>query len=203
MEVIYLSYPLNPDKKIDPSAMAIGFFDGIHLGHQKVIETAIGNAREFGVKSSVMTFDPHPKQVIGNGAVSCNLLTSLEEKIKLLEKMGIDIVYVVSFSSVLSKLSPEDFFHRFLAHLTPICIAIGFDFTFGRYGAGSGQDLKRMAYNRFKVTIVPPINDINGVKISSTLIRQYLKAGNLAAVNKYLGRNYVVAEEKVGDNIFA
>lgn len=202
MEVIYLSYPLKLEKKIDPSSMAIGFFDGIHLGHQKVIGKAMASARKLKVKSSVMTFDPHPKQVLGKQFDS-DLITTFEEKIKLLDIMGLDIVYVVSFSGIFSKLSSEEFFEKFLIDLNISHITVGFDFTFGRFGGGNAEDLRRMANNLFKVTIVPPIKDINGIKISSTLIKEQLRAGNKSAVNDYLGRYSIASEYAISGVSFS
>jgi len=188
MEVIFLSYPFKSDKEISPSSMAIGFFDGIHLGHQQVIGQAVHFAKKLNIQSSVMTFDPHPMQVLGKK--SPQIITPLDEKINILEDIGIDIVYVVSFTKIFSKLSPEDFLEKFLISLKPQHITVGFDFTFGSFGKGKAEDLKRMANHRFGVSIVPPIQNGTGIKISSTLIRDNIKMGNIAAVNNDLGRHY-------------
>jgi riboflavin kinase / FMN adenylyltransferase len=201
MEVIYISYPLKLESKLQPSSMAIGFFDGVHVGHQEVIGRAITNAQRFKVKSSVMTFDPHPKEITGQH-VEFKLITPLEEKIRLLEMMGVDLVYVVSFSKIFSNLSPEDFIDKFLVHLNVTQLSVGFDFTFGRFGAGKAEDLKGLANNRIIVTVVPPVKNEQGIKISSTLIREKLKAGSLSDVNRYLGRNFISTEGSMDSNFF-
>jgi riboflavin kinase/FMN adenylyltransferase len=190
MRVIRLSYPIDITVHYPPVSLAVGFFDGVHRGHQVVIRDAIKKSERLGVHSGVMTFDPHPKSVLGSKE-HVSSLTPISEKLQIFEDMGIDLVYVVAFNECFSKVSPSDFVEHLLIPLQIKNITVGFDFSFGKYGHGKAHDLKRMAKNRFQVKVIPSVNS-NSEKISSTNIRKALEAGNIQKVNEYLGRKYTI-----------
>lgn len=96
MKVLRLRYPLPEDFNGNECVLAMGFFDGVHLGHRRVIQKAIDKAHELGIQSAVMTFDPHPREILGQSGYT-RYLTPLEEKLNQFEKMGVDLVYIVHF----------------------------------------------------------------------------------------------------------
>ncbi len=190
MKTIRLSYPLPPDVEASPCSIAIGYFDGVHLGHRRVIQTAIDAAKANGWKSAVMTFDPHPREVLGQTGYT-RYLTPLEDKLEEFEKMGVDLVYVMTFDVPFSAVYPEDFVHEVLLPLEARQIVVGFDYTFGYRGMGTAQTLKELSDGRYRVDIVGPVNRL-GEKVSSTVIREYLHHGDVEQVRHLLGRPYKV-----------
>lgn len=196
MKVCYLSYPLDLSKKYDPSSVAMGYFDGVHLGHQKVVETAIHHAKNKKLASGVMTFHPHPREVLGKSGYS-SYLTPLEDKLQILERMGVDIAYVVQFSPALSRVQPQDFIENFLIPLKIKHVVAGFDYKFGSKGTGTPEYMKQWSRGRFEVYIINPIKRYDA-KVGSTLIREYVKQGNVSVVNELLGRPYYIEGESIG-----
>ncbi|MEZ2658486.1 hypothetical protein [Aneurinibacillus aneurinilyticus] len=198
MKVIHLSYPLSPSFVTDSSSIAIGYFDGVHYGHQGVIKEAIRYAKKTGLKSAVMTFDPHPRQLFENNSYTA-YITPLLDKLRIFENLGVDITYVVSFCQVFSKISPLDFVEQFLLPLRALSVTIGFDFSFGYQGAAGPYDLQNLAKGRFRVKTIPSINSKHE-KISSTNIRKALQDGDIEKINNYLRREYTISGELRGNN---
>lgn len=198
MKVIHLSYPLSPSFVTDPSSITIGYFDGVHYGHQGIIKEAVRYAKKVGLKSAVMTFDPHPRQLFENNSYTAHI-TPLLDKLRIFENLGVDITYVVSFCQVFSKISPLDFVEQFLLPLRALSITIGFNFSFGYRGAAGPYDLQNLAKGRFRVKIIPAINSKHE-KISSTNIRKALQDGDIEKINNYLGREYTISGELRGNN---
>lgn len=192
MQVVHFKYPYQLD--IDPStsySLAIGFFDGVHKGHQAVIEHAIEQAKTLNVKSAVMTFDPHPSIVLGKGNKKIFYITPLALKLEILEEMGVDTTFVVQFTSDFAKLSPEEFINQFIRKLNVKHVTAGFDFSFGAYGKGDMNLMKQLADGDFGVSVID--KQIEGEdKISSTRIRKCLVDGDMETVQKLLGRPYAV-----------
>ncbi|HET7629102.1 MAG TPA: bifunctional riboflavin kinase/FAD synthetase [Bacillales bacterium] len=204
MEVIHLSHPGKWD--IDPkrSVMALGFFDGVHRGHEKVILTAKRFADENGLQSAVMTFYPHPAVVLGKKE-NPEYLTPLPEKVKRIEALGVDRLYVVKFDEHFSSFGPQQFVDAYLVNLSVVHAVAGFDFTYGHKGEGTMRTLPEHASGRFQVTVIPKVEE-NGEKVSSTKIRELLRSGDVDEVPPYLGRYYeiegtVVNGEKRGRTI--
>jgi riboflavin kinase/FMN adenylyltransferase len=190
MNVIKLKYPFDNLKEMDPSVLAIGYFDGIHIGHQEVIHTAKKIAEQKGLACGVMTFDPHPRDVLGTAKVH-SFLTPLDEKLKQFERLKLDYVILIEFDIHFSKVSPEGFVEKVLLPLRFNTIVVGFDFTFGHLGKGTSDSLKTMGMNQFNVKVVPPIKRF-GDKVSSTLIRERLHEGQVHEVKDVLGRLYTI-----------
>lgn len=191
MEVIYLKYPHQLRSSGGPYSLAIGFFDGVHLGHQRVIETAKTNAERLGIQSAVMTFDPHPSIVLGGRNEKVFYITPLQQKIDTLEKLNVDTVFVVNFTSDFAKLSPTDFVQYFIRDLNVKHVTAGFDFTFGALGKGTMEMMKSLAHEDFGVSVVSKL-EANEEKVSSSRIRQALKAGEMKEVRQLLGRAFEV-----------
>ena len=149
MDVIQLKYPHQLVKNGGPYSLAVGFFDGVHLGHQQVINRAIEHAKEKGVKSAVMTFDPHPSIVLGGRNEKVFYITPLEQKIEKLKALGVDTVFVVNFTSDFAKLSPEDFVQFFIKDLHVVHVTAGFDFSFGAFGKGNMELMQQLGMEDF------------------------------------------------------
>ncbi|MFX3674059.1 MAG: riboflavin biosynthesis protein RibF [Paenisporosarcina sp.] len=193
MKTIHLSYPHHTESKDaeGPYSLAIGFFDGIHLGHQAVIENARQIGNKYGIKTAVMTFDPHPSIVLGKRNEQVFYITPLLQKLELLETMEVDTVFVVRFTSDFAQLTPEEFIQKFIINLGVKHVTAGFDFTFGALGSGTMDVMKSLANNDFTVNVVKKKSD-QVEKISSTRIRSELKAGNMDKARSLLGRPFQI-----------
>ena len=191
MEVIYLKYPHQLRSSGGPYSLAIGFFDGVHIGHQRVIETAKKNAERLGIQSAVMTFDPHPSIVLGGRNEKVFYISPLQQKIDTLEKLSVDTVFVVNFTSDFAKLSPEDFVQYFIRDLNVKHVTAGFDFTFGAFGKGTMDTMQSLARGDFGVSVVSKL-EADEEKVSSTRIRKALKDGEMEEVRQLLGRAFEV-----------
>lgn len=188
---IYYPHALNKED-LPKTVMALGFFDGVHLGHQKVIMTAKNYAEANKLTSAVMTFDPHPSVVLAKDEKKIAYITPLEEKKKQIQKLGIDVLYVVSFNKDFSQLSPQQFVDQYIIGLHVIHVVAGFDFTFGKFGKGTMETMPFLSRNEFTQTIVEKL-ELNHEKISSTLIRSKIANGNMLELKQYLGRYYSVS----------
>ena len=194
VEVIPLSYPINQDEVSTNGkrlSLAIGFFDGVHRGHQNVIRQAVNHAKESDMRSAVLTFSPHPKEVLGHGEQYYSCLTPLTHKTELFEAIGVETVYVMKFDLAFASLSPTQFVDEVLRPLGVGHAVVGFDFTFGSRGSGNAEMLRELGGSEMTVHIEEPLFE-DGLKVSSTLIRESLEKGDLARANSLLGRPYEV-----------
>jgi riboflavin kinase / FMN adenylyltransferase len=176
--------------------VTIGNFDGLHLGHRRIIETCFAaKAEHLSTGIAVMTFDPHPAAVL-HPEKSPGLLTPLKYKLHLLDKAGVDCTIVITDSYELLNLSPSDFIDQFLiASVGPKVIVEGSNFNFGYGRSGNMQTMFELGISRgFKVIEVPGVNvNLNNgtcQKCSSTLTRTFLESGRVSDAAKVLGRNY-------------
>ncbi|HWO78002.1 MAG TPA: bifunctional riboflavin kinase/FAD synthetase [Bacillus sp. (in: firmicutes)] len=191
MEVIALHYPHTMKKEDFPKlALALGYFDGVHLGHQKVIQTAVNYAKEHQIKSAVMTFDPHPIVVLKKSS-HIDMITSLEQKIELIRSLGVDYVFVVSFTKEFANLEPQEFVDQYLIGLNVQHVVAGFDYTYGRLGKGTMATLPVHSRGQFTQTTVEKLEK-DGIKVSSSAIRSFLLNGELEKVREFLGRYFSV-----------
>lgn len=183
---------------IEKTAVALGNFDGIHKGHQVLIEKAVKTANEKGIKSAVFTFSNHPRNVIAGSNVVRNIIYE-DEKIEILKKMGVDYLFSISFEEIM-KLSPQTFVDEILIKKFMIDTAVcGFNFTYGYKAAGTADMLNDMAAGRFDVAVVSPVM-VNGQVVSSTLIRKKIMDGDVEAVPDLLGRNFTIRGTVVHGN---
>ncbi len=171
-----------------PSAIALGNFDGVHLGHRRVIEALPTDAH---LHRTVVSFDPHP-QAFFTGQ-SRQLLTPLDAKLQLLEQLGVEQLVLLPFDRDLVCLSPRQFVEdMLLKQLGAKAISVGFNFCFGYQRAGTAEDLVAIAgQSGIPVTIVPPQTSF-GDPISSSTIRQALEQGDLSRAHRLLGRPYAL-----------
>jgi len=168
--------------------VAIGVFDGVHLGHQRILEPAVSEARTGGALSTVVTFYPHPEAVL-RPQVAPRMLTSLERKIELLESVFLDEVVVVRFDREFAQLSPESFCRAVLSRrLGARVVLVGKNFRFGHKGAGTPADLRDYGVTHgFEVRSIT-LAEKAGETISSTRIRKLLQAGQVKEGARLLGR---------------
>ena len=198
MKVIYLTEPYDP-KEIDDEAisLAMGFFDGVHLGHQKVILKAKQKANEKKIKLAVMTFDKHPSvQFQKKPERSIKYLTSMEKKISLMEGLGVDIFYILTLNNDLASLTPQDFVTKYMIDLHAQVVVAGFDYTYGKKDIANMDTLSKYAHQQFEVVTVPELISENQ-KISSTRIRAAIDKGQINDVNRLLGYEYQTIGEVV------
>jgi riboflavin kinase/FMN adenylyltransferase len=171
------------------AVVTVGTFDGLHRGHQRVLAEVVARARQRGLASVLVTFDPHPLEVV-NPAACPKLLTLPEEKEQLLAGTGLDRVVVLPFTREVAQQSPEAFIRRLRAEHALQELVLGYDHAFGRGRSGDEALVRRLgAAEGFDVTVVDAVRE-DGQPISSTLIRAAVAHGDLAAAARWLGRSY-------------
>jgi riboflavin kinase/FMN adenylyltransferase len=186
--------------------VTIGTFDGVHFGHQKIIEKLIDEAKKANKKSVVLTFFPHPRMVLQKDA-SIELINTIDERAALLEKTGLDYLIIHPFSKEFSRMTALEFVRDILVNQLNISkLIIGYDHHFGKNREGNITQLTEYSHlYDFKVEEIPA-QDIDDVSVSSTKIRRALAAGKLKTANTYLGYNFmlngnVVNGKKLGGTI--
>lgn len=190
MKVIMIQHPHSHQKnEFPPLAVALGFFDGVHEGHRSVILTAKKTADEHGLKSAVMTFDPHPSVVLSQKGGAVEYITPLEDKIEFISGLGIDYLFIVRFTSAFASLQPSEFVEQYLVDLNVRYVTAGFDFTYGKYGKGTMETLPEDGQGKLQVITVPKLEKTDE-KVSSTRIRNLLRDGRTEEVRDLLGRYY-------------
>lgn len=175
------------------SVMALGFFDGVHRGHQKVISQAKAAANRKAVPLAVMSFFPHPKTVFSNEKV--DYLMPMEQKAQQLKNLGVDIFYIVDFTKTFASLSPKSFIQQYLVGFQVKHAVVGFDYTYGSKGAGNVASMEEHSDRKLTVEVAKECA-LYGSKISSTCLRQLLKQGRVEAMTALLGRPYSIQYHK-------
>lgn len=189
MEII-TSLDAELKNKYPATVIALGTFDGLHLGHTDVINTARNYAERSGVKLAVFTFSNHPLALIRPDLVPVRII-SAEEKIKLLESFGVDYLINIPFTEDFAALSPDEFLDR-LACFNYRCLVVGENFTYGFLGSGKTETLERSGRKNGFDVIVRPLVKMNGNVVSSTGIRNLIQAGHIEYANRMLGRAYAI-----------
>ncbi|MGH9702491.1 MAG: bifunctional riboflavin kinase/FAD synthetase [Candidatus Acidiferrales bacterium] len=177
------------------SIVAIGNFDGIHLGHQKILKEVVERARSSGSLSAAITFDPHPLHVL-RPADAPALISTLGQRIALMDRLGLDAVLVLKFDLELSRLSPEEFVQKILVEGLHIsAVLVGDNFRFGHRHAGDTRLLAELG-RRFSFTVetITPV-EFRGKVISSSGIRQAIREGRVALAARWLGRPFALGGE--------
>ena len=172
--------------------LTIGNFDGVHRGHLALFEKVKQRAKAVGGQSAVMTFEPHPTKVMNFGK-GPPLITPVNQKLDLIKKAGIEVIFCLPFTRQFAAISAEDFVRKILVQKIGIKeIVVGYDYTFGHNREGNISFLKkRGAELGFVVHIVEPVH-IDNKLVSSTSIRKLVQEGNLEEAKKYLGRDYQI-----------
>ena len=183
----------------EPSAVTVGSYDGVHAGHRRIIRQMVETASAHGLRSVVVTFEPHPRQIVNRDPSGrLKLLTLLREKAVLIENLGVEWLFVVKFDSTFAAQSSESFIQRVLLdRIGAKNIVIGYDHGFGRDRKGSVDTLCRMAgQNRFDVKVIDEVR-LSSEHFSSTRIRTLLQEGRIKEANLFLGSPYLVSGEVV------
>lgn len=208
IEVIRGWRDLSPGQK--GAAVAIGAFDGVHRGHQAVIAAARDAARALDAPLAVVSFDPHPRRWFQPDAAPFRLMTP-DQMARALEPLGVERLYLLPFDADMAAMSDEDFARKVLAGpqvarsavgqtdgLGVQHAAVGFDFTFGKGRSGSPEALRRYGADLgFTVSTVERLDDPNGLKLSSSAVREALQAGDMARAAAILGRPFAITGEVV------
>ncbi|WP_276169040.1 bifunctional riboflavin kinase/FAD synthetase [Zobellia alginiliquefaciens] len=183
---------ISKNDKRHPTAITIGTFDGVHIGHRKILERLINNAASLDLKSTVLTFFPHPRMVLQKDA-NIKLLNTIEEKTKILEALGLDQLIIHPFTQEFSRLSATEFVRDNLVNqLNTKQIIIGYDHRFGRNRNANITDLRAFGSTfNFEVEEISA-QEIDEVSVSSTKIRKALQEGDITTANAYLGYNYML-----------
>lgn len=189
MEII-TSLDAELKNKYPATVIALGTFDGLHLGHTDVINTARNYAERSVLKLAVFTFSNHPLALIRPDLVPVRII-SAEEKIKLLESFGVDYLINIPFTEDFAALSPDEFLDR-LACFNYRCLVVGENFTYGFLGSGKTETLERSGRKNGFDVIVRPLVKMNGNVVSSTGIRNLIQAGHIEYANRMLGRAYAI-----------
>jgi riboflavin kinase/FMN adenylyltransferase len=178
-----------------PTAVTIGNFDGVHVGHQEILRGVIERARSMDAMSAVLTFYPHPARVL-RPDVAPGLLETLPQRLAEFEALGMDAALVLKFDQELAKASAEQFAQRFLVEtLRTRAVLVGANFRFGHKQAGDVKLLAQLGYqNGFKVEIVEPVL-VDGRVVSSSEIRQAVREGRVDEAELMLGRPFALAGE--------
>ncbi len=205
MEVFYDLQEITKKEAPQELSLCLGFFDGVHQGHQVVINNAVNFAKQNGIKSALITFAEHPLCLLFGYEIY--YISTLEEKLKLIEKLGIDYVFVLEFNRELAQKSAYDYLKDILVgHFHPKAVTTGFNHFFGMKKQGDTKFLREhsqeFGYDYFEI---PPIT-FNNIVISSSKIKEFLAEADIVTANKLLGHNFsfesvVQTGQKIGRTI--
>jgi len=197
VKTIHVTYPLSLKKDCIPETVAaIGFFDGIHKGHQAVIKKAVKEAGKKKMECAVITFHPHPSVVFSKDVAHVEYITPMPEKETILKELNIDRLYVITFNEQLAAMEPQAFIDHFIIGLNIKHVVAGFDFTYGQKDKANMNTIEEHSRGLFTYTTIDKV-EINNQKVSSTAIRNYLKEGRMEEVNDLLTRPFVISGEVV------
>lgn len=185
------------------AVITIGTFDGVHEGHKRVIGQLVEDAKEIDGESVIITFHPHPRKIVSSSILGIRLLNTIDERIELIDKLGVDHLVITPFTEVFANMAPESYVEQFLvAKFLPKTIIIGYDHRFGKDREGDINLLAQLQakYNYNLIEI--PKHILDNISISSTKIREALLKGDSKCANTLLGYHYFFEGEVVhGDKI--
>ena len=186
------------EERLKTPIIALGNFDGVHLGHQEILKRVVEKARRKGGTGIVVTFEPHPLKILSPGKCP-PLIISFREKAELLEQAGIDILACLHFDREFAGLNPSEFVDKIIVEgIGAKEVFVGYDFAFGKGREGDTNTLKKLGKKfGFDVNVVEPIRVANKT-VSSTLIRNLIREGNVREASIYLGRYYSVRGRIIG-----
>ena len=184
-------------KQIKPSVVTIGTFDGVHVGHQQIINRLVSLAKKHQLQALVLTFFPHPRMVVQNDS-SIKLINTIDEKANQLQALGVDHLVLKEFTKSFSRLNALEYVRDILVNNLKVKhIIVGYDHHFGRNRTANITDLKEFgAFYDFEVTEIAP-QEIDDVTVSSTKIRMALLDGKIVIANKFLGYNFMLSGKVV------
>lgn len=178
-------------EKHKPYCIALGSFDGVHIGHQKLVEMLKYNASQFDCTSMIYTFGVHPRKILKPNK-SLYMITSNSQRADIMAEMGVDMLFLESFEQVMN-LSAEQFFQEIIiAKFNAKCLIVGYNFKFGRHNEGDAHKLTELGKKYgIKIEVVAPVV-VNAEVVSSSLIRHRIHEGRVDEMPKYLGRSYSI-----------
>lgn len=195
---------INDIERNDSTIISVGTFDGVHCAHRQIIKRVLDLAQKHKSRSIIVTFDPHPQEILKNKTPEIKLLNTISEKLKLFEELGIENVLVIKFTEEFSKTTAREFYEKLIYAKVGIRdLVVGYDHGFGRNREGDFEMLKDIGKElNFEVHRVDEI-DVNETKVSSTNIRNFLTDGNIEMANSLLGYLYsfeatVVRGDRIG-----
>lgn len=196
-------YDINDFEQVPHAVVTIGTFDGVHRGHQEILRNMVNRAKEIGGESVVVTFYPHPRQVLSHDS-GIRFISTQEEKIAHLEALGIDNLIIIKFTKEFAAIPSEDFIKDYLVkNIQPAVLIIGYDHHFGKGRTGDFEMLYELGSQyHFKVEKIQE-QDVDNMAVSSTKIRHYLENGDIKQANMLLGYEFsytgkVVHGQQVG-----
>lgn len=183
---------LSETTRNDNSIITVGSFDGVHVGHAKILSTLVNRAKERNCRSVLLTFEPHPRKVVSKD-FNLRLLTSTDEKKRLISQLGVDEIIVIPFTKEFSQMSSDDFFNEFIIKKIGIKeIILGYDHRFGKGRDGDENKVRELGkLFGFDVITVPPVK-FGDLTVSSSLIRKELAEGRVKNIRDYLNRYYSI-----------
>jgi riboflavin kinase/FMN adenylyltransferase len=190
---VHVYHHISELKDLTHSIVTIGTFDGVHLGHQKIIKRLVELKKKQGGETVLFTFDPHPRKVLFPDQTDLKLITTTKEKCELLQRFGIDHVLVFPFTKEFAQMQAADYISTIIANgLKTESLVIGYDHRFGSNREGNIETLKELSttYN-FKVEEIPA-QEINQLNVSSTRIRKAIDEGDVITANEFLGYSFFV-----------
>ena len=188
-------------RNLKNAVVTVGTFDGVHLGHQAIFKEMQRLAKEVDGETVVVTFYPHPRQVLSIGTEKLRFICSQEEKLKKFEEFGIDNVIVIPFTKEFASTPSDEFVKSYIIErIHPAIIVVGYDHHFGKNRMGDFEMLSKLSQQYGFRTVQVEAQDIHNVAVSSTKIRNYLWTGNVKAANELLGYPYSVTGTVVMGN---
>lgn len=190
LQIIHLTYPLAENLIPGKIVLALGFFDGVHRGHQQLIKTAKQAAAAQDLPLAVMTFDRHPKEVYQHASVA--YIDNLAEKAYKMAHLGVDYLLVIHFNAGFSNLSAQEFVDQIIVKLQATTVVAGFDYTYGPKKTANMANFPKYAKGRFKIIEIPK-QSYDGEKIGSTEIKRAITSGQMELATKLLGWHYIMS----------
>ena len=183
-------YDINDFNKVPNAVVTIGTFDGVHRGHQEILKNMVYRAKEIGGESVVVTFFPHPRQVLSSDS-TIKFITTQEEKIRHLEALGIDNLIIIKFTKEFAAKSSEEFITDCIVkNIQPAVLIIGYDHHFGKGRTGDFEMLFELGNKYHFIVEKIQEQDVDNVAVSSTKIRHFLENGDIKNANKLLGYEF-------------
>ena len=187
---------LHSSKKIIPfnnSILTVGSYDGIHLGHRKILATLVKKSKISNLNSVLVTFDPHPRSVLNSNANNISLIMNLNQKLKIIEDLGINFVYIIKFTKKFSNVTALEFMSQtIIPKFQPKIMLTGLNHFFGKNREGSPSFLKKYCKsNNIDLVIIKPVMN-EGSEISSSSIRSLISSGHISEANKLLGTYFTI-----------
>ena len=175
-------------------SLALGFFDGVHIAHKKVLQSAIDSSKKFGTKSVVLTFKNHPSEIISNNEYE--FLTTPQERIEIFKKMGFDVVIMADFTTEIAQMTAADYFNNVILKFAPKSVNIGYNHKFGANRTGDARFLEeKVKLTDIELNILPRFAISDNHRVSSTFIKSLVKSGDVQTASELLVKPFAIKNE--------